>query len=191
MPPACSPFWGFHWLFGAVYVSTWWLGALLYFCEKYRCKLGRDCIHSGHCLRKNGHFNNTDLSILSAWDIFPFIGVIFIFFINVWKCSVCRSFSSDQFGCSVVSDFATPWTAAREGSLSITNFLNLLKLMSLESVMPSNHLILCRPLFLPPWIFASIKVFTNESVLCIRWPKYWSSSSSLSPSNEYIRSDFL
>ena len=108
MPPACSPFWGFHWLFGVFYVSTWWLGALLYFCEKHHWKLGRYCIHSGHCLRKNGHFNNTDSSILWAWDTFPFIGVMFIFFINVWKCSVCRSFSSDQFGCSVVSDSLYP-----------------------------------------------------------------------------------
>ena len=77
----------------------------------------------------------------------------------------------------------TPWTATRQASLSITNSWSLLKLMSIESVMPSNHLILCRPLFLPPSIFPSIRVFSNESVLCLRWPKYWSFS--ISPSNEY------
>ena len=68
--------------------------------------------------------------------------------------------------------FATPWTAARQASLSLTNSWNLLKLMSIESMMPSNHLILCHPLLLPPSIFPSIRVFPNESVLCIRWPKY-------------------
>ena len=76
-----------------------------------------------------------------------------------------------------------PWTAARQTSLSITTSWSLLKLMSIESVMPSNHLILCRPLLLPSSVFASIRVFSNESVLCIRWPKYWSFS--ISPSNEY------
>ena len=81
--------------------------------------------------------------------------------------------------------FATPWTAARQASLSITNSWSLLKLMSIESVMPSNHLILCRPLLLLPSIFPSIRVFSNESVLRIRWPKYWSFRFSLSPSNEY------
>ena len=81
--------------------------------------------------------------------------------------------------------FATPWTAARQASLSITSSGSLLKLMSIESVMPSNHLILCRPLLLLPSIFPSIRVFSNESVLHIRWPKYWSFSFSISPSNEY------
>ena len=79
----------------------------------------------------------------------------------------------------------TPWTAARQASLSITSSWSLLKLMSIESVMPSNHLILCCPLLLPPLIFPSIRVFSNESVLRIRWPKYWSFSFSISPSNEY------
>ena len=78
---------------------------------------------------------------------------------------------------------ATPWTAARQASLSITTSQNLLKLMSIESVMPSNHLILCHPLPLPPSIFPSINAFSNESVLRIRWPKYWSFS--ISPSKEY------
>ena len=81
--------------------------------------------------------------------------------------------------------FATPWTAAHQASLSITNFWSLLKPMSIESVMPSNHLILCRPLFLPPSIFPSLRIFSNESFLHIRWPKCWSFSFSISPSNEY------
>ena len=80
----------------------------------------------------------------------------------------------------------TPWTAVHQASLSIINSWNLLKLMSIESVMPSNHLILCCPLLLLPSIFPSIRVFSNESVLLIRWPKYWSFSFSISASNEYL-----
>ena len=79
----------------------------------------------------------------------------------------------------------TPWTAARQASLSITNSRSLLKLMSIESVMPANHLILCCPLLLLPSVFPSIRVFSNESALHIRWPKYWSFSFSISSSNEY------
>ena len=79
----------------------------------------------------------------------------------------------------------TPWTAARQASLSITNSRNLLKLMPIESMIPSSHLILCRPLLLPPPIPPSIRVFSNESTLHIRWPKYWSFSFSISPSNEH------
>ena len=81
--------------------------------------------------------------------------------------------------------FVTSWTAARQASLSIANSQSLLKLMSIESVMPSNRLILCHPPLLPPSIFPSIRVFSNESALCIRWPKDWSFSFSISPSNEY------
>ena len=81
--------------------------------------------------------------------------------------------------------FATPWTAAYQASLSITNSRSLLELMSIESVMPSNHLILCHPLLLPSSIFPSIRVFSNESVLRIRWPKYWSFGFNISPSNEH------
>ena len=81
-------------------------------------------------------------------------------------------FSSIQFSCSVVSDSVTPWNAACQGSLSITNSLSLLKLMSVESVMPSNHIILCHPLLLLPSVYPSIRVFSNESILRIRWPKY-------------------
>jgi len=81
--------------------------------------------------------------------------------------------------------FSTPWTTEHQAFLSITNFQSLPKIMSIESVMPSNHLILCYPLLLLPSIFPSIRVFSNESVLCIRWPKYWSFSFSVSSSNEY------
>ena len=86
---------------------------------------------------------------------------------------------------SPIQLFVTPWTAAHQDSLSINNSQSLLRLMSIESVMPSNHLILCHPLLLPPSMFPSIRVFSNESVLHIRWPKYWSFSFSISPSNEY------
>ena len=116
----------------------------------------------------------------------------------MWKFSVCLKvflkvicirvavpqFSSVQL-LSRVRVFATPWTAAHQASLSITSFWSLLKLMCKESVMPSSHLILCRPLLLLPSIFPSIRVFSNESVLRIRQPKYWSFSFSISPSNEY------
>ena len=104
-------------------------------------------------------------------------------------------FSSVQ-SLSCVQLFATPWTAACQASLSITNSWGLLTLMPIESVMPSNHLILCRSLPLLPSIFPSIRVFSNDSVLHIRWPKYWSCSFSISPSNEYsglisFRTDWL
>ena len=94
-----------------------------------------------------------------------------------------HQFSSVQ-SLSHVRLFVTPWNAVHEASLSITNSRSLLKLMSIESVMPSSHLILCHPL-LPPSVFLSIRVFSSESVLCLRWPKYWSFSFSISPSNEY------
>jgi len=93
-------------------------------------------------------------------------------------------FSSIQ-SFSDVQLFVTPWTAAHQASLSITNSWSLLKLMSIEPVMLSNHLILCRPLLLLPSIIPSTRVFSNESILPIRWPKYWSFSFSTSPSNEY------
>ena len=86
---------------------------------------------------------------------------------------------------SRVQLFETPWTAAHQATLSITNSQSLLKLMSVELVMPSNHLVLCRPLLLLPSIFPGIRVFSNESALDIRWPKYWSFSFSISLSNEY------
>ena len=107
-------------------------------------------------------------------------------------CSV--QFSSVQ-SLSRVWLFATPWTTARQASLSITNFWSLPKPMSIESVRPSNHLILCHPLLLLPSIFPSIRVFSNESALRIRWTKYWSFSFNISPSNEHpgliFRMDWL
>ena len=106
---------------------------------------------------------------------------------NKYKQCINPTFSSVQSVqlLSLVWLFATPWTAACQTSLSITYSQSLLKLMSIESVMPSNHLSLCRPLFLPLSIFPGIRIFSNESVLCIRCPKYWSFSFSTSPSNEY------
>ena len=100
------------------------------------------------------------------------------------KCLPEIEFSSVQ-SLSCVQLFATPWIAARQASLSITNSRSLPKLMSIESVMPSSHLILCRPLLLLPPIPLSIRVFPNESTLRMRWPKYWSFSFSISPSNEH------
>ena len=97
----------------------------------------------------------------------------------------CASVSQSVQSLSHVQLFATPWTAARQASLSITNSQSLLKLISIESVMPSNHLTLYCPLLLLPSIFPSIRVFSSESALRIRWPKYYSCSFSISPSNEY------
>ena len=102
---------------------------------------------------------------------------------KLYMCN-CNDFSSVQL-LSHVWLFVTPWTVACQAFLFITNSQNLLKLTSIESVMPSNHLILCRPLLLLPSIFPSISIFSNESVLHIRYPKYWSLSFSISPSNEY------
>ena len=97
----------------------------------------------------------------------------------------CKSTISSVQLLSFFSPFLTPWTVAHQASLCITISWSLLKLMSITSVMPSNHLILCRPLLLPPSIFPSIRVFSNESILHIRFQKYWSLSFSISPSNEY------
>ena len=110
--------------------------------------------------------------------------------VHVWVSSPRSWVKSSTLQKSVqslihVQLFAIPWTAACQASLSITNSWSLLKLMSIKSVMPSNRLILCCPLLLPPSIFPSIRVFANESVLRIRWPKYWSFGFSISPSNEY------
>ena len=99
-------------------------------------------------------------------------------FVSVVQFNAVQSFGRVRL-------FETPWTAARQVPLSISNSWSLLKLMSIELVMPSNHLILCHPLLLPPSIFPNIRVFSNESVLCIRWPKYWSFIFSTSPSREY------
>ena len=96
-----------------------------------------------------------------------------------------RAFAVVIQSLSHVQLFATPWTAAHQTSLSFTDSLSLLKPISIESVRPCNHLILCHTLSLPPSILSSIRVFSSESVLCIRWPKYWSLSCSISPSSEY------
>ena len=101
------------------------------------------------------------------------------------------SFQSSVQSLSYVQLFATPWTAAHQASPSITNSQSLLKLMSIKSVIPSNHLILCHPLLLLPSIFPHIRVLSNESVLCIRSPKYWSFSFNISPCNEYSELTFL
>ena len=111
-----------------------------------------------------------------------------IFYLQAWNKKhhqdMSHQFSSVQ-SLSCVQLFATPWTTAHQASLSITNSWSLLKLMSIELLMPSNHLIFCCPLCLPPLIFPSIRVFSNESVLLISWPKFWSLSFSISSSNEY------
>ena len=104
---------------------------------------------------------------------------------NSLAYSVINGFSSVQ-SLSHVRLVATPWTAAHQASLSITNTWSLPKLMSIESVMPSSHLILCHPLLLLPSISPSIRVFSNESTLCMRWPKYWSFGFNISPSNEHL-----
>ena len=112
-------------------------------------------------------------------------GILCLLFLDMKSFSCQLVFSSVQ-SLSRVQLFATPWTAGRQASLSITNSQSLLKLMSVELVMSSNHLILCRPLLLLPSIFPSIRVFSNESALRIGWPKYWSFSFSISPSDEYL-----
>ena len=106
-------------------------------------------------------------------------------FFSVLQLFICICISQSVQLLSCVLLFATPWTAAHQASLSITNSQSLLKLISIESVMPSNHLILCRPLLLSPSTLPSIRAFSNEAVLCIRWPKYWNFSFSISPSSEY------
>jgi len=99
--------------------------------------------------------------------------------------NICVFISYSVQSLSRIRLFVTPWTVARQASVSITNSRSLPKLMSIESVMPSNHLFLCHPLLLLPSIFPSIRVFSNESAFCIRWPKYWSFSFNISPSNEH------
>ena len=113
----------------------------------------------------------------SSFEIFP--EVLCNFFVSN-NCFCWHQFSSVQ-SLSRVRLFVTPWTAAHQASLSITNSQSLPKLISIELVMPSNHLILCHPLLLLPSIFPSIRVFSNDSALHIRWPKYWSFSFSISP----------
>ena len=118
--------------------------------------------------------------------LYPFQNTDFALFTE--SSASVKSFQflgSVHFSRSVISDSAAPWTAARQASLSITNSWSLVKLMSIESVMPSNHLILCHLLLLLPSVFPSIRFFSNESALHMRWPKYWSCSFKISPTNEH------
>ena len=119
--------------------------------------------HRSHC-----SLNRKQLNFLPNWILFIFIFIIFHII-----------FHSVQFSRSFVSDSATPWTAAHQASLSITNSRNLLRLMSIKLIMPSSHLIFYRPLLLLPSVFPSSRIFSSKSVLCIRWPKYWSFSFSI------------
>ena len=139
------------------------------------------------------------LSICGTWNISPFVYVVFDFFHQCLIVLCIQLFCHIQFSSvqslSHVLLFATPCTAAHQASLSITKSRSLFKLMSIESVMPSNHLIHCCHL-LPPSTFTSIRIFSSESVCCIRWPKYWSFSFNISLSNEYsglisVRMDWL
>ena len=126
----------------------------------------------GHIGVRKTHFSRASLSI---WTI-------------AWATSCIDIISSVSQSVQLLSHvglFVTPWTATHQASLSITNSQNLLKLMSIKPVMPLNHIILCPPLLLLPSIFPSIRGFSSESVLCIMWPKYWSFSISISPSNGY------
>ena len=132
----------------------------MYICHMYVCVHTHECIYVYLCIC---------------------ICVCIYKYLYVYTCIYV--FSSVQ-SLSCVRRFVTPWTVACQASLSITNSWRLLKLMSIESVMPFNHLILCHPLLLLPSIFPSIRVFSNESALHIRWPKYWSFSFNISPSNE-------
>ena len=128
-------------------------------------------------------------SLFSALRVVSSVYLRLLIFLPAILIPACAPSSSAFHMMSVqlshVQLFATPWTAARQASLSITNSQSLLKLMSIKSAMPSNHVILCCPLLLLPLIIPSIRVVSNESVLHIRWPKYWSFSFSISPSNEY------
>ena len=148
------------------------------YCERDKCKMGRGKEEPIKMDWNWGYWYELMISKISIW---------------VYTFTHIHSYAYTQGGahmCSVqslshVRLFVTPWAAARQASLSITNSQSLPKLMSIESVMPSNHLILCRPLLLLPSIFPSIRVFSNKSTIHIRYPKYWSLSFNISPSNEH------
>ena len=153
-----------------------------------------DCsppVSSTHGILQEGYWNGflwppsdlSDTGIESASPTSPALAGRILATSTTWETPTLI-FSSVQLF-SHVLHFAIPWTAASQASLSITNSWSLLKLMSIELVMPFNHLTLCCPLLLLPSIFPSIRVFSNESVLHIRWPKYWSFNFNMSPSNEY------
>ena len=147
---------------------------------KSRLLLGRKSMTNKGSVLKWHHFANKGLYSQDYGFSSSHVGM--------WELD-CKEGCSVQFSSfqslSCVWFFVIPWTAAHQASLSITNSQSLLKLMSIELVMPSNHLILCYPLLHPPSIFPSIRVFSNESVLRVRWPNYWSFSFSISPSNKY------
>ena len=124
------------------------------------------------------YFTRGSIYVNATLSICPTLSYIFCVFISSVQFSLFQSLSCVQL-------FVTPWTTARQASLSITNSQSLLKLMSIDLVMPANHLIFCRPLLLLPSIFPSIRVFSNESALCIRWPKYYTFGFNISPSNEH------
>ena len=137
------------------------------------CEWQHKALHSGFLLPPL-HYNCLDLSLICS-KLYSLTG---IWFVQSVQCSSVQSLSRVQL-------FVTPWTAARQASLSISNCRSPPKHMSTESVMPSNHLILCCPILLLPSIFASIRIFSSESALRMRWPKYWSFSFSISSSNEH------
>ena len=143
--------------------------------QRIRTAIWSNSFTSGYLLKEN---NSTNSIRYMESKVHAALFTI----VKMWMQSKC--FGSVQ-SLSRIWFLATPWAAACQASLSITNSWSLLKLMSIESVMPPSHLILCRPLLLPPSMFPSIRVFSNESVLCIRWPKYWSVSFSVSPSSAY------
>ena len=119
-------------------------------------------------------------------DEFEFLYLLDVLLLCLYICTYVCVYEIISYALLLLShQVVTPWTAVHQASLSLTISQSLLKLMSIESVMPSNHFILCRPLLLLPSIFPSSRVFSNYSALCIRWPKYWSISLSISPSHEY------
>ena len=133
------------------------------------------------------HFKEgNEVSSKDEWNDEPKRRVIHERMMRIWMAkNVYTIFGSSVQSFTHVQLFETPWTATFQASRSIPNSWSLLKLMCIESVMPSDHLILCHPLLLLPSLFPSIRVFSNYSVTCIKWPKYWSFSFSISPSNEY------
>ena len=137
------------------------------------------------CIYVHTHVYTSNLHNFIVYYTYIILYIIYIYISQIVKNHFGALFDGSVQLLSHVQLFATPWTAAHQASLSITNSRSSLKLMSIELVIPSNHLILCRPLLLLPSIFPSIRVFSKKSVLCIRWPKYWSFSFSISPSNEY------
>ena len=142
--------------------------------------IGSQNIYIFNFIRNYQFFSPKELfkSYYCFWHVVLFSYLIFVNLVSIIQYQSVQSLSHVQL-------FVIPWTAACQASPSITNSWSLLKLMSIESVMPSNHLILCCPLLFLPSIFPSIRVFSSESVLHNRWPKYWSFSFSISPSNEY------